>query len=976
MALGAITCVLLLGLAAIAVLRPELRRLAVRNALRRRNDTLLVVLGCAFGTSIIVSSLLVGDTLDASLRDRAPERLGPIDVVVSSYAVPVSDAARDFLVVDPPDAADGVLAAEAADATLVASGGPAGESGAEPSQEVVPSARLIEVDFDWAKEFGEDPASTGLRGPNPGPGEVVLGEDTADALGVRSGDSVEAYAYGQYRLLQVIRVLPSEGIVGYASEFEPESLNAFVEFGTISDMITGAGNTENSQPPEQLLFVSAKGGVFSGADLTSELVRQIDSRLQVIPGYEIQPVKRDLLRGAAEDGDEFGSLFLSLGAFAILAGVALLVNILVMLSEERRRELGVLRSLGMNRRSLAGAFVLEGTLYATVASALGVVLGIGVARLIVLLAGGVFSSARRGGVDLRLGVDPSSLLIGYLAGVLVSVAVMAAASVWIGRMTVMETTRDTARQPREQKPRWVRAAAVAGSVAFLAASVAAIVTGNDLGGLAFPPLALVCLAVATTGGSDGGSSGYRTLRRVSVGVAAACVMLWVVLAFPLLNLDVDNTTLFVVQGLALTLAAIVIISRYQSRVGALIQRVAGGAGPILKLALAYPSDRRFRTGTTLLAYSLIVFTLVFSSVLSGVFSGQAGELVDDEGGGYDMLVSTSSADPVKSGELTSVDGVEGAATLNWTVAGFRVGDSGGFQDWAISGFGQEFLDGGAPALEEFDRSKYPSERAVWEAVLKDPDLAIADVAFLESGGGPPEDNVAVGDRIRIKTPAEDATAGRRVVAVSAAGAAFSGVMVSKDSLSRIIDDPVGNRHYLSVADGQSPEAVAVRLQREFLENGLEAQSFEQVVQQALRSQEQFFNLIEGYLALGLLVGIAGLGIVMIRAVRERRRQIGVLRALGLPPKAIRYAFLIESCLVALEGTLIGVALALATSYQLVSVSTAFGDSGASFTVPWAKLALLLVGVLAASLATTLPAASRAAAVTPSATLRAQEEGGS
>lgn len=970
LALGIVTGGLLLALVALAVLRPELRRLAVRNALRRRNDTLLVVLGCAFGTAIIVSSLLVGDTLDASLRDRAPERLGPIDVVVSSYAAPTATAAADSLTSNPPADADGVLAAKSADATLAT---PEGSGG----QQVVPSARLIEVDFEKAAGFGGDSEATGISGPTPDQGEVVLSKDAAQALGVGPGDSVEAYAYGQFRLFQVGRVLPDVGLAGYAGEFEPESMNAFVAPGTISDLTSGAGVSENTRPAERLLFVSGKGGVFAGADHTSELLGQIDDRLQTLLGYEVEPVKRDLLRGAAEDGAEFGQLFMSLGVFAILAGVALLINILVMLSEERRRELGILRSLGMNRRSLAGAFVLEGSLYATVASALGVVLGIGVARLIVLLAGGVFSSARRGGVDLRLGVDPSSLLLGFLAGFLVSVTVVTAASMWIGRMTVVETIRDNARRERhERKPRWVSAATVAGAGVFLAASVVAIVAGNDLGGLTFPPLALVCLAFMTTGISGGRSVNYRSLRRISVGVAAVGVMLWVVLAFPLLDLDVDNTTLFVVQGLALTLAAIVLIGQYQVRIGALLQRVAGGAGPVLKLALSYPSDRRFRTGTTLLAYSLIVFTLVFSSVLSGVFSSQARELVVDEGGGYDVLVSTNSADPVDSGELASVDDVKSVATLNWTVAGFRVGGSGGFQDWAISGLGQEFLDGGAPALEEFDRDEYPNEKAVWEAVLKDPDLAIADVAFLESGGGPPEDNVAVGDGIQIKTPAEDATAKRKVVAISAAGAAFSGVMVSKDSLAGIIDDPVGNRHYLSVADGQSPEAVAARLQREFLENGLEARSFEQVVQQALRSQEQFFNLIEGYLALGLLIGIAGLGVVMVRAVRERRRQIGVLRALGLPPKAIRYAFLIESGLVALEGTLIGAGLALATSYQLVAVSTAFGDTGTSFTVPWARLALLLAGVLAASLATTLPAASRAAAMPPSATLRSLEEGGS
>ena len=67
-------------------------------------------------------------------------------------------------------------------------------------------------------------------------------------------------------------------------------------------------------------------------------------------------------------------------------------------------------------------------------------------------------------------------------------------------------------------------------------------------------------------------------------------------------------------------------------------------------------------------------------------------------------------------------------------------------------------------------------------------------------------------------------------------------------------------------------------------------------------------------ALGLLVGIAGLGVVMVRAVRERRRNIGVLRALGFQAGTVQRAFLTESSLVALEGILFGSALGLVTAY--------------------------------------------------------------
>src|SRR5438552_15874304 len=41
-----------------------------------------------------------------------------------------------------------------------------------------------------------------------------------------------------------------------------------------------------------------------------------------------------------------------------------------------------------------------------------------------------------------------------------------------------------------------------------------------------------------------------------------------------------------------------------------------------------------------------------------------------------------------------------------------------------------------------------------------------------------------------------------------------------------------------------------------------------------------FNLLEAYLALGLIVGISGLGVITMRNVVERRQETGALRALG------------------------------------------------------------------------------------------------
>src|SRR4030095_12666847 len=68
------------------------------------------------------------------------------------------------------------------------------------------------------------------------------------------------------------------------------------------------------------------------------------------PGVETP--KQDTLEAAKVAGGSVGSLFLFIGSFAIIAGVLLLVNVFVMLAEERKGELGMLRAVGMKRGRL------------------------------------------------------------------------------------------------------------------------------------------------------------------------------------------------------------------------------------------------------------------------------------------------------------------------------------------------------------------------------------------------------------------------------------------------------------------------------------------------------------------------------------------------------------------------------------------------------------------------------------------------
>jgi putative ABC transport system permease protein len=307
-----------------AIRRPTLRRLAVRNVLRRRGEAALIVTGCVLGAAIVTSSILVGDSLRASVRDVARTDLGPGDEMVR---VPPDrlEAAREAVGGRLPDGA-GVISAVRAPGVAVTVDGPA---------RAEPHLQVLELDFAAGRRLGGDPATTGLAraGATPARGETVLEEDTARALGVGAGDRVRLLSVGGIADLRVRAVVPGVGLAGLGDQGDQEVANAFVAPGTLTRMARGA--TAGAQPAEALLLIANGRGVFGGVALTDTISETVSEALRPGAAVVVQPVKRDLVEAADEAGASFTALFAAIGAVAVIAGVLLLVYVFVMLAEER-----------------------------------------------------------------------------------------------------------------------------------------------------------------------------------------------------------------------------------------------------------------------------------------------------------------------------------------------------------------------------------------------------------------------------------------------------------------------------------------------------------------------------------------------------------------------------------------------------------------------------------------------------------------
>jgi putative ABC transport system permease protein len=997
------TLVTLLGIALavaafIAVRRPFLRRLALRQIARRRGEAVLVVVGSVLGTAIIIGSLIVGDTLNFSVRQTAYNNLGPIDEIVSSPTVAQGDQATRRIEQLRGDLdVDGLLTLRGDQAAITRG------SGADRTAE--PRASVWEVDFAQAAAFrGGVQGGSGLSGPAPGAGEAVINDGLATQLGAQAGDTLTVYLYGRPTEVRVARVVPTVGLAG-AGTGQTAARNAFFAPGTLvqaaseakaaaparggSAPADGAGGAAvgAAAPPAQprtFTFVSNTGGVEAGESRSDAVAAKLNAALGPLTGQgtSVEKPKQSVLKAAEQAGNGLGSLFLFIGSFSVIAGVLLLVNIFVMLAEERKSELGMLRAVGMKRGRLVRSFLIEGTIYALVASLLGILIGLGVGRAVVVVAARIFSSfSDEDTFNLAFRFTPISLVNGFAMGFLIAFVTVTLTSIRISRVNIIAAIRDLPNEGgRRLKRRWVALSTVA-AAGFGALSAVAIASSQGVGVYLYPTLAVLALCPLLV---------RLAPKRWVYSGASLATLAWGLAANTLRPkvFDDGSTATFIVLGSLLTFSAVLLLSQNQQLLmrplRPLIARPTQG-GLATRLAVAYPIARRFRTGAILIMYGLVVFTLVLITVIGNLISAGTNAEVRNASGGFGVRADFNPSAPVGDPAQTFTSGrfagkVDAVAPL--TVSGAKVTNliKGRTDpiDVIVVGADPQLSQAGLFPLSR-RLGQLGDDPAVWRTVQSDPGYVILDNFLGQENGGPGSITYQPGDTLTVTDPATGKAEPKTIAGILKSGQGFYGVGNTGFVSPIIMSQQAARAQFgtgaklasamVKPAAGITDQALAAELQGQYLPEGLVATQIRDQVERGLAANRGFFQLMQGFLALGLIVGIAGLGVVMVRAVRERRRNIGVLRALGFQSGTIQRAFLTESTFVALEGIVLGAALSIVTSYLLFKNDQELNASGVGFPIPWASITVLVAAAALASVLATVWPARQASKIRPAVALR-------
>ncbi len=418
-------------------------RLSLASLWARRRRSAGTALAVLLGVAFLTGTLVLGDTLSANFDRLFQEVSAGTDVVVRNSTVIEADAGPDDArgpidesLVEVVRDVDGVALAEGQvtgyGALLDQDGNPVGGNG--PPR--LAGSWISDPDLNpYELVDGREPRTND---------EVVVNRGAADLAGVEVGDRATIQTPAPVDVTVV-------GIAtfGDADGLGTTTFTAFTLEGAQEHVTRRAGEVN-------AIVVKATDGVSS-----DELRDRIDAALpggtEAITGAEL----------AGERTDEISATFLDMlrTMLVVFAGIALVVatisisNTFSITVAQRTRELALLRAVGASRRQLRRAVTVEALAVGVLASAVGVVVGLGVAGLLKGIFDAFGFALPAGGMEIK----PLSVVAAFAVGVVVTLVAARAAARRASLLAPVAALRDTAAESLSiSRRRTLAGAAVAG----------------------------------------------------------------------------------------------------------------------------------------------------------------------------------------------------------------------------------------------------------------------------------------------------------------------------------------------------------------------------------------------------------------------------------------------------------------------------------------------------------------------------------
>ncbi|UCF07652.1 MAG: ABC transporter permease [Thermoplasmata archaeon] len=844
-------------------------KMAVRNFTRKKGSTAIIIVGLMVGTAIISSSFTVGDTFNTLLASGIIDDLHGTDEVYV-FRIPGSQENLDF----PADIYYEMETKIGDDSSI---------DGMEPELRkevnilnidktlVEPRVEVAGITLNRSDEFGNLYVD-GNRVSSIPDGNVIISKELAEELDADSGDRFKLTSLNRTGNFTVWGVLDLRDR-GFSS------VGLYLNLDDLQTLL-GLENRINR------IHISNSGDKLSGmenADEVKDLVDKADITYQGFPLFLLRDKKAEYDQ-VFEEGFFFADLLLIFGSFTIIASVILIINIFIMLGEERRSEMGMTRAIGMNKKELRRLFVYEGSFYAGIAAVIGSLFGIIVAFFIVWSIGTTFTGGSSTDILRAYTFTWESLFLAFCLGFIISILTIYYATRKISEVNIIRAVRNL---PEPAIPRKDKKSLKIGVIMLVLALFIILTSLTPLGD---------GLDNDENGEIDDSGEGSATslfsglsllffslpffLRRFiknrwafSTG-AVLVIALWSIPLDKMLGLSEDFFT-FAIAGILMVTGTVLLLMVNSSIVVRFFEKIFATVGCCLAVshtALSYSLSSKFRTGLTIAMFSLVIFIITFMSILLAIIGGNLEAQIDETSGGFDVMVKMS--EPVQDFEIIynttdSAELVEDYFALKnteVTVNRYSLILDSDQVDYPVVGIDDHFIEQNRFEISRLITDFNGDPDAAFAAMKNNRQYVLADSSTAGGGFGPPPLlPLNLGETLEV-TLKDGAKRNVTIIGFIDTFVTFldpdkslNGIFIYDDFLVEDYNATGVGTVLFKLKDRGDNLAVRQDMERTFLSYGAQSVDFKKEAEIQIEANVSFFSILNAYLGLGLIVGIAGLG---------------------------------------------------------------------------------------------------------------------
>jgi putative ABC transport system permease protein len=386
---------------------------------------------------------------------------------------------------------------------------------------------------------------------------------------------------------------------------------------------------------------------------------------------------------------------------------------------------------------------------------------------------------------------------------------------------------------------------------------------------------------------------------------------------------------------------------------------------------------------------LIIFSLVMMSTMNHNYIESA--LGDEANAGWDVRADAITSEPLA--DFNAALDAQGVDTGQFAAVGLvtnpseyssnlRISGADEWKTWPVQGVDQSFLEHSGLIFSQRAEG-YASDSDIVQALLTQPNVAVIDAeavpgegdigrdkSLLELTGLEGSDETFDPITVELQSPTGSTPYQVTIIGVidSQVGS-LNGLFASQKTVDAVYPAPAKASWYVALEDASRSGQVAKEIESALLQSGVQVSSIRDELRDAQREEGGFLMIIQGFMGLGLFVGVAAVGVIAFRSVVERRQQIGVLRAIGFQREMVSLSFMIETLFVVGLGVLTGTGLGLRLAQNLVQDPDQGFSQDVSFIIPWTTILPIITLTIVVALVMTWIPARQAGKIAPAEALR-------